>query len=100
MPVKKPLAICLMALALTSCKQLELDPVPISYMIEVVETTDVRFCVRYPIVRNDPLTFGDGVDTTCPEAIFGFEADDTPAVTDWIRAQQKRAKQVQSCPTF
>jgi hypothetical protein len=51
-------------------------------------------CSRHEIINYDPITVDRGVivDMSECEGIFGFSADDTGPVFNWIRTVQKEAK--------
>lgn len=42
----------------------------------------------YPIVKQNPLTFGDGQDWYPVGSVFGFTHRETPAIIDWIKTMQ------------
>lgn len=85
-----------------------LPPFPASDIKEVVIETcsppierrpgDIVFqcqikVASYPIVKANPLTFGDGRYWYPTGSVFGFDQAQTAAVIDWIKqAQAKKRK--------
>jgi hypothetical protein len=71
----------------------ELRDFPVHEIFEVVRGKPG--CTRYPVTKDDPLTFGNGTDLPedqCPDSVIGFHYQDVAEVTDWIRDAQKTAK--------
>ena len=71
----------------------EIPPFPTKYIYEFAKGEKV--CIRYEIIKNDPLTVDEGqilLEKDCPMGIMGFDYDDAAKVFSWVRKVQAAAK--------
>lgn len=87
--MKSALILLLICLTVSSCKE------EVTGMYEVQPAPGSK-CAFYPIVREDPLTFGKGAAVECPASVFGMHYKETPTALDAVRDLQDKVRSCRS----
>lgn len=84
--MKNALMLVLICLTVSSCKEDDFTG-----MYEIVTVKGQLKCAFYPMIRENPLTFGKGEPVKCPDSVFGIRYNEVPAAMNYVRDLQSKA---------